>query len=104
MLPLDSKRRRSLREAALRIANSVRKEMGLPPVTHLYKGTKGHPRYCVISQTIRDDDAKDWNIYTGGCDITVSRDEQYFQRSHSDLSREFIKYFDEGDFPRLEKK
>jgi hypothetical protein len=102
MSALDANYRRSLREAALRIANRCRREMGLPPVKHLYKGRRGDPNSCAISETIRDDDANDWSISTGRTYITIGKGDRNIAVRHTELSQQFINEFDLGMFPRLE--
>jgi hypothetical protein len=103
-----------LKRAALRKANFVRRLLGLPPVDHLYKGDKGEPRSCPITNTIYDDDLSHGEVFveTDGREIHV----EDFRNSAGEYkeyivgiaqhsqARQFISQFDNGGFPELIKQ
>lgn len=100
------------REAALKAANMMRALLDLPPVDHLYPGYPLAAMSCAITETVYDDDLdrKEWEIMTGGGQITAhKRGSSYYINSKRVELREipgaisFIKRFDKREFPDLIK-
>lgn len=93
------------KKAALNIANRVRKQLGLPPVDHLYKGKPNDPSSCAITNTVYDDDLDRTNTYvrTMFGSVTATQNGTTASASFSRGSRvaDFIRTFDRGGFPEL---
>lgn len=95
------------RNAALRFANRVRKEMGRRPVTKLQKGERSNGRRCPIARTIDQTgyvsviDTSDGQVYVN---IGPAGDVVKEARFKAKLANEFIGLFDQGEAPELELK
>lgn len=95
-----------LKAGALRFANKVRKQLGLPPVKRLYKGMRANAQHCPITMTILDDDLKfdHATVMTNGMSVRVFRRTQpQVVVKTTETAREFIRAFDKGHIPELDK-
>ena len=97
------------REAALKMANHVRKEMGFPPVSRLYPGKPGQGSSCAITETIYDDDVDRslWSVYTSNGIVRFSRFGglgQYVSWKKVPGTASFVYYFDQRQYPDLIKR
>lgn len=99
-----------LRKAALSFANKIRKELGKPPVDHLYPGKRGRDLDCPITNTIYNDDADLRKQYLVTTRWGVTRvyprgylTEPSVRGKWNEATRKFVGGFDTGQFPDLEK-
>lgn len=106
-----------LYDAALDHVNDVRKELGLNPVTELQQGYRVYAHKCPVATSIIHGAERDFFVTTWtDCGSTVynAPDVQQDDFSYSlveadaigtydmsDLSAEFQRAFDRGDFPEL---
>ena len=88
------------REAALKVANRVRKMLGKRPVKRLKKGERGAGTSCPIARTI------DWDDCVFVCENDNGVEASYpglgLIRIKNAKARDFIKKFDSGLAPDLE--
>lgn len=93
-----------LKDAALKLANEIRQQMGYPPVDHLYPGTIANAMSCPITNTIIDDDVTGWSVETGtGRVLCTNAEGKIVKQYHDPASRSFVLLFDAGVFPELVK-
>lgn len=96
-----------MKAAALRVANRVRKDIGLPPVKHLYKGRRRESGNCPITNTIYDDDLdrRMSRVVTGhrsvALDGTINGRWVGRRFELTPYAARFVHAFDVGDIPEL---
>lgn len=97
---------------ALKVANRIRKFLGLPPVNELYSGNSGDGWSCPVTNTIYDDDLdrERFTIRTGYStigvtDLTKGKKEKCYRNTKAGSA--FVSAFDGGslrdEFPDLYK-
>lgn len=100
------------KKAALAAANDVRRQLGKPPVDHLYKGNRNKADSCPITNTIYDDDLdreayevttrEEWIIVRArGLHFPALA---YYPVPPESRVHQFISSFDHGRYPELESE